>query len=156
VGPDNVVYQITEGGLYAINPDNTIKWSLTPIGTGGRSAPAISPDGKKIYYLSKGFSPGLKALNTLDGSQIWDYSINSFSYSSVAVDNEGTIYFGSTLNASLHALNPDGTIKWIYTHPNSSSIGIEAPPAIGTDGTLTIYESYTKPGSNFLKPRLEK
>jgi outer membrane protein assembly factor BamB len=136
VGPDNVVYQITESGLYAINPDNTIKWSFTPLGAGGRSAPALSPDGKQIYCLMKGFSPGLKALKTQDGSQIWDYGVNSFSYSSIAVGEDGTIYFGTTLPASIYALNPDSTLKWKYTHPNSSLIGIEAPPAIGPDGSV--------------------
>ena len=44
-----------------------------------------------------------------------------------AIGNNGTIYFG-TING-LIALNPNGTLKWIYTTPDSSFT--QSPPSIG-------------------------
>jgi outer membrane protein assembly factor BamB len=138
VGSDSIVYQITENalindGLKAIKPDGSLKWTSSCT---GRAAAALSPNGAQIYATSSIFGD-VVALNTQNGSQIWKYEFpGDLSYSSLAVDDNGIIYFGTRSPASLYALNPDGILKWKYTHPNSDYIGIEAPPAIGPDGSV--------------------
>ena len=144
VGPDNTIYQITENSLYAINPDGTLKWNTEFWDeVHGRLAPALSPDGSRIYapVMLSGGLYALLALDTDDGTPSWHFQLgpwgqSSMSYSSLAVDAAGVIYVGTTLPATLFAINPNGTLKWSYTHPNSESIGIEAPPAVGPDGSV--------------------
>ena len=135
IGPDHTIYQITEHYLFAWRPNNTLKWQAN---VSGRLAPALSPDGDRIYSPTSIFG-GITALNTSDGSTAWSYTYpggEDASYSSLAVDDSGTIYIGTRLPATLYALNPNGTLKWSYTYPDSESIGIEAPPAIGPDGSV--------------------
>jgi len=135
IGPDHTIYQITENYLFAFKPDGTVKWKAA---VSGRLAPALSPDGTRIYAPTSIFE-GITALNAADGSTAWVYSYPGYqdaSYSSLAVDGNGTIYIGTRLPATLYALHPNGNLKWAYTYPNSSLIGIEAPPAIGPDGSV--------------------
>jgi outer membrane protein assembly factor BamB len=48
---------------------------------------------------------------------------------------DGTVYFPSSTN-QLFALNPDGTLKWVFTGHGDYPIG--SAPAIGKDGTIYI------------------
>lgn len=133
IGPDHTIYQITEHYLFALRPDGTQKWRAN---VSGRLAPAVSPDGTTIYASTSIFGD-ITALNTADGSAAWTYAYpGDASYSSLAVDDDGTIYIGTRLPASVYALNPNGTLKWSFTYPDSSLIGIEAPPAVGPDGSV--------------------
>jgi outer membrane protein assembly factor BamB len=66
----------------------------------------------------------------------WTYEIKSFSVSSPAIDNNGTIYIGSNWEHCLLAINPNGTEKWSATISNTDS-----SPAIGEDGTIYIGDS---------------
>jgi len=140
VGPDNTVYQVTEQAVYAINPDGTLKWN-TSFGAfdAGRLAAALSPDASRLYAPVQGPEGGVIALDTADGSLEWTFMLapsQHMSYSSLAVDAQGIIYFGTTGPATLYAVTPNGTLKWSYTHPDSQAIGIEAAPAIGPDGSV--------------------
>jgi outer membrane protein assembly factor BamB len=51
--------------------------------------------------------------------------------SSPSIDVDGTIYFGRE-DGTFHAVNPDGTGKWVYTAGGP----IKSSPAIGADGTI--------------------
>jgi outer membrane protein assembly factor BamB len=137
IGPDHTIYQISEHGLFAINPDGTLKWKADSCW--GRLAAALSPDGTQIYVPNSNLS-GIKAFNTEDGSEAWEFlfpeEYQDISYSSLAVDDSGTIYVATRLPASLYALNPNNTLKWSYTYPDSDDIGIEAAPAVGPDGSV--------------------
>ena len=148
VGPDHTIYQITEFkylqgqgvyvGLFAINPNGTLKWQAP---ASGRLAPALSPDGSRIY-ASSFLTDTIMAIKTEDGSTDWEFPLpidnQDQSYSSLAVDTEGTIYVCTRLPAAVYALNPDGTVKWSYVHPNSISLGIEGPPSVGPDGSVYV------------------
>jgi Bacterial Ig domain/Secretion system C-terminal sorting domain/PQQ-like domain len=129
VGSDSVVYQKTEKTFFAYNPDSTVKW----FGVGaGRAAPALSPDGKTVYTAS---SNTLYALDSDGGEKQWSYAFTGdISYSSLAVDDKGSVYFGSRYPPSVHSVNPDGTLKWKYTYPDG--LGIEGPVAIGPEGNV--------------------
>ena len=146
VGPDNTIYQMTDDSLYAINPDGTLKWNTEFWDdVHGRLAPALSPDGSRIYAPKtlSGGEHAIVALHTDDGTPSWSYQLGPFghsdmSYSSLAVDADGVIYVGTRIPATLYAINPNGTLKWSYTHQNSEYLGIEAPAAVGPDGRVYV------------------
>jgi outer membrane protein assembly factor BamB/chitodextrinase len=71
-------------------------------------------------------------LNT-DGTLKWSFQTGNSIYSSPAVDENGTIYFGSWDN-KMYALYPNGTMKWSF----STSDKIYSPPTIGVDGTIFL------------------
>ena len=62
----------------------------------------------------------------------WSYT-GSFARSSPATGADGTVYLGSIDN-KLHAINPNGTLKWSYT----TGAVITSSPAIGADGTVYV------------------
>ena len=53
---------------------------------------------------------------------------------------DGTIYFGDAdLGAHLHALNPDGTTKWLTSlDPNAGYHGFQSASLLGYDGNLYV------------------
>jgi outer membrane protein assembly factor BamB len=140
VGPDGTVYQVSDGGTYAINPDGSEKWAVSR--AYGRGAAALSPGGARVYvpcYVDAASKHGIAALNTNDGGVLWTYPFldgGRTQYCSLAVGADGVIYVATILPASLHAIRPDGTAKWVYTHPNSENIGIEGLPAVSPAGNV--------------------
>ena len=135
VGPDGTVYQPSEGALYAIHPDGTLKWSFPTSST--RSAPALSPDGGVIYVYSGGFASSLHALDTASGTELWGFPIGTVSYASVTVGADGTIVIGD-VGGRLFGIRPDGTEKWRWQDDPTSSCGIEAPAAIDALGRIYL------------------
>ena len=70
------------------------------------------------------------------GDSVFSSSITS----SPAVGSDGTIYFGvkilsSTPNGRVQAINPNGTVKWIFEVPTH---WVESSPAVGSDGTVYV------------------
>jgi outer membrane protein assembly factor BamB len=165
IGSDGTIYYggLNVSYLYALNPDGTLKWKFE---TGGSriSPPAIGPDGT-IYMGSSSLSlvptfvPGavsvmtyrygyLHALNP-DGTLKWNIKIGGPIRSSPAIGADGTIYVGagnvvgglvgSLLECGyLHALNPDGTLKWKFETLGS----VDLSPAIGADGTIYVEDDF--------------
>ena len=71
----------------------------------------VGPDGTVYFNDSSGF---LYAL-TRDGALKWVYSGHgSGSQGPTVVGPDGTIYFGTASLSAIHAVNPDGTRKWIF------------------------------------------
>jgi outer membrane protein assembly factor BamB len=125
-------------GLYAINPNGTLKW-LFRHDNGGSSSPAIAKDGT-IYasgYISiepkKDIGNGkLYALNP-NGTVKWEFTFEEWQESHPTIAKDGTIYIGSK-EGKIYAINPDGTKKWDF----QTGGGVSAVPAIGPDGTIYI------------------
>jgi outer membrane protein assembly factor BamB len=108
VGPDGVVY--TGGdGIYAINPDGTLRWRFQ---TGGHvaSAPAVLADGTVVAGSQDDTIYGIAP----DGTKRWDFRAGGDVESAPAVGDDGTIYVGSD-DRKLYALNGDGTLRWAFT-----------------------------------------
>jgi outer membrane protein assembly factor BamB len=124
---NGIVYVATgEGVLYAITPDQTIKWSVRfPIEI--RSSPAIGDDGtiyfgcrdRKFYAVSS------------EGKIKWSFKTGGWVDSSPAIATNGTLYFGSW-DKNFYALNPDGTRRWEF----ATGAEVESSPAIGAEGTI--------------------
>jgi outer membrane protein assembly factor BamB len=107
LGPDGVIY--TGGdGIYAINPDGTLRWRFQ---TGGHvsSAPAVLADGTVVAGSQDDVVYGLAP----DGTKRWDFRAGGDVESAPAVGDDGTIYFGSD-DRKIYALNPDGTLRWAF------------------------------------------
>ena len=99
VGPDGVIY--TGGdGIYAINPDGTLRWHFV---TGGHvsSAPAVLPDGTVVA----GCQDDLVYAIAPNGQKRWDFRAGADVEAAPAIGDDGTIYVGSD-DDKLYALAP--------------------------------------------------
>lgn len=149
VGPDGTIYMPSENGLFAINPDGTLKWQKWTgafAATITRGAPAVAADGTAVYVWKANFLNGgrLYALNPGDGSVLWSVSVGDVSYGSPTVGPDGTIYIAGfvgkpsgTQYGDVFAINPDGTLKWAWRAP-SANCGFETSAALAPDGK-TLY-----------------
>jgi len=146
----NIYVQVSGGSIYAISPDGTQKWSFSCEGDG--MGITIGPDG--TLYVAH--SPGLIALNP-NGTEKWRFCREYILYNGgamrhkkgfpqPAIGQDGTIYivFPGAVGmvdcviGSIHALNPDGSVKWekgIWTYGLS-------PPSVGADGTIYVAGTY--------------
>jgi outer membrane protein assembly factor BamB len=118
--------------------NDTIIMSYTWLTPGTYSVMAQAKD---VYEMTSDWSEGFPVAITNLGTLKWRYHTSDFREikSSPAIGSDGTIYFGS-LNDTLYALNPDGTLKWNY----STNGDIYSSPAIGSDGTVYFgsYDNY--------------
>jgi outer membrane protein assembly factor BamB len=108
VGPDGVVY--TGGdGIYAINPDGTLRWRFQ---TGGHvaSAPAVLGDGTVVAGSQDDLVYGIAP----DGTKRWDFRTGGDVDSAPSVGDDGTIYVGSD-DRKVYALGGDGSLRWAFT-----------------------------------------
>ena len=73
------------------------------------------------------------------GFEIWKYKTQNAADCSPAIDNDGTIYIGST---ELYAVYPNGTLKWKYDIPYHIET---ATPAIDENGIVYIGTIWAMP-----------
>jgi outer membrane protein assembly factor BamB len=127
----------TDWSLFNSTGD-TITMSNTWITPGTYSVKAQAKD---VYDMTSDWSEGLPVMITNLGTLKWRYFTSDYReiISSPAIGSDGTIYFGS-LNDTLYALNPNGTLKWSY----STNRDIYSSPAISSDGTIYFgsYDNY--------------
>ncbi|AKB37164.1 cell surface protein [Methanosarcina siciliae C2J] len=152
IGSDGTIY-IGSGddNLYALNPDGTLKWSYTT-GDQIRNSAAIGSDGT-IYFGS--LDHNLYALNP-DGTLKWTYNtkdnrittpatgsddvyiIDYYEiYASPSIGSDGTIYIGDN-GGTLHAINPDGTLKWNTRIENRDDHLYGSAPVIDANGNIYV------------------
>jgi len=144
VAPDGTIYVgSTDNGLYALNPDGTVKWRYVT-GDWITASPAIGSDGT-VYVGSA--DRQLYAINP-NGTLKWVYPTKVIFTSSPALGTDGTIYAaGTDLDKTLvcnptlsgqlstfYALNPTGTLKWSITLVGA----VNSSPVIASDGTIYI------------------
>lgn len=150
VAPDGTIIVPTYmDGLFAINPNGSLKWTLPyTSGTTVPMAPALSPDGATVYYLDETNAGGdqVRAATVASGTAGWSVPLLPWpahdSYSSLAVDAAGTVYFadigGTANNGHVWAINPNGTVKWMWASTYGSNVGIEAPVGVDTAGNVVF------------------
>lgn len=152
-GADGTVYAGSyDQKLYAYKPDGTVDWSFVAEGS-IVSSPQIGDDG--TIYFGSGVRDGAPALmgfpvpvtsNTFyalnpDGSKKWEFKTldgdaNSKIYSTPALAQDGTIFFGSrAADSRVYALDQSGNLKW-----NIQKTGQEilSSPALSSDES-TLY-----------------
>lgn len=111
--------------IFYLAPDGTLQWSTSFRGR-AELAPAIAPDGTILI----GTDFGVEALNP-NGTSKWRFINNYQVDSSIAVGDDGTVYFGSR-DSNVYALHPNGTLKWNFETGNY----VKAAPAVGADGRV--------------------
>ena len=112
-----IVSSTGSGKIYALAPDGTQKWVLTPQ-SGINSDMVAGPDGT-LYVLS---SDGLDAYKP-DGTFKWELG-NLTAPWTPRVGSDGTIYIGTY--TGIVAVNPDGTVKWRGGPSEAGEIAIGA------------------------------
>ncbi len=153
IGKDGTIYINTNDGvLQAYTPKGKLKWKFATPGIvmDVPSSPAIAQDGT-IYFGGRAEYEGkggyFYAVNP-NGMLKWQYFAGC-AQTAPTIDGDGTIYFGSDSCGSIHALNPDGSEKWVSETPFDY---VRATPVIGADGTLYagLLGSYFYPDSGGL------
>ena len=139
IGTDGTIYVgSSDGGLYAVNPDGTIRWTFKT-NASVLSSPAVGSDGT-IYVGSD--DRKFYAVNP-DGSQKWFFAQASQAISSSpAISSSGTLYVGSE-DSKLYAVTSDGntaTGQW----PFFANGPITASPAVFSDGTIYFGTEFGK------------
>jgi hypothetical protein len=67
------------------------------------------------------------------GKTNWMFAMSNVTYSSAAIDNDGTIYIGSD-DGNLYALDRNGNRKWKF----KTGTYVESSPGLAADGTIYI------------------
>jgi outer membrane protein assembly factor BamB len=131
VAPDGtiVVGTLSDGPLYALLPDGTIRWSS---GADRYSSPAVGPDGTVFAMQVDTYSTHVDAFDPLEGFEKYrvqglGFEGNYFDFPVLGAD--GSVY---VVASGLFALGATGARRW--SHPAAS----ERPPAVGADGTLYV------------------
>lgn len=105
----------------------------------------FSMDGNTIYLPSAGSTGDVTAFDALSGTVKWTASIPKTTYGGgVAVGADGTLYQGAR-NATLYAINSDGSQKWTYA-TGASNKNLDCFPAVTSDGKIV----YILDGDNVL------
>jgi outer membrane protein assembly factor BamB len=117
----------TDGILYAINANGTLKWSYPDIDH--RDLGLIGNDG--TVYARSSNDENLYAIND-DGTLKWSYNVGeTFSSPYLTKVGDSIIYMGS--DDTLLAINDDGTLRW-----SSSGFSNAVVASIGDDGTVYV------------------
>ena len=142
IGADGTVYVGSyDGFLYALDPAEVpqhqrVIWSYDA-GDWIGSSPALTPQVNATPpTLFIGSRDGLlHAVNAETGQQIWTFDAGQGGvYSSPAVGDDGTVYFGS-YDQRIYAISPDGSQQWRF---ETGLGGVFSSPAIGADGTVYV------------------
>jgi outer membrane protein assembly factor BamB len=123
--------------FYAINSNGTLKWKYDTDCVYLFTSPVIGDNGI-IYFASFKSSSSDNAgyIHALypNGTLKWKYKTERFVYSSPAIGQDGTIYFGDH-SRHLYALFPNGTLRWKV---KIAEDWITGSPSIAEDGTIYI------------------
>jgi len=131
IGDDGTIYfGDKEGYFHAINSDGSLKWKYKAdlgIGSFGYS-PAIAEDGT-IFFNTVYFGH-LYALNP-DGSEKWYNFLDRDVDTSITLDDDGVLYFGSEESLQARYQN-NGTLKWSFPVGHL----VHSTPAIDENGII--------------------
>jgi len=124
--------QHTGHGSYSTSENIGLElWRIRGNESGDVWSSAVIDDRNIIYFTTIGSDSALYAIYQ-NGSIRWRYPADGRIWCTPALAEDGTIYFGTWSSSYFHALNPNGTLKWLFgTGPSNS-------PAIAEDGTIYV------------------
>jgi large repetitive protein len=135
IGPDGTIYIGTNNSnMYAINPDGSQKWLFEAERelAGIWSAACISPDGSTLYFgANKG---GVYALNAANGARKWQFPVYGSIYASPALDRQGLLYVGTTIE-HVYAID---TAAGEAIADYDAGQQVWSAPSVRPDGTLVV------------------
>jgi len=131
IAQNGVIYIGANKDMCAIDPNGTILWRYTT-GDAIKASPAIANNGT-IYIVSH--DGCIYAFYPLNGTLKWKLNLGGFvyCYSSPAIDDNGTIYYGTKYE--FYSINPNGTVKCKYPANWHCYYG---GPVISSDGTIYV------------------
>jgi outer membrane protein assembly factor BamB len=135
IGADGTRYVGNENGwLFAVRPDDSIKWQFGD-GTSGMTATAALGNDGSIYC--GGEDQRISKLVDLGPTRTvaWSYGLRQWLTSSPAIGPDGTIYCCDELGY-VYALAADGTLRWDFRA--ADTLGISSSPAVSADGTVYV------------------
>jgi outer membrane protein assembly factor BamB len=139
IGADGIIYIGCSLDILAIKPDGNLFWKYR-VGEDVLLSPAIGQDGT-IYV--RGRMNFLVALNP-DGTEKWTINLGSslsHTYMSPSIGPDGTIYTFGLMDdgpTTLYAINPNGSVKWVFGDIQFNDETIRMTPSIGQDGTIYL------------------
>ena len=142
--PEHLAYEASSGADLLVKErlatTGTVAWRFEMLANYVSHRADIARDGTVYVNDSSGFLYALTPTGTLK----WMYDgEGGGSQGPTVVGRNGTIYFGvAGVNSAIHAVNPDGTRKWIFPAPASQ--GPIGGPGIGPDGN--VYAVFDIPG----------
>ena len=107
IGPDGAIYVLGRG-LFAINPDGSIRWHFHTSTSGYRTTPILGADGN--VYVGSG--RGVTALDAR-GRLLWDYQPGGDVVSDVRVRTSPAIGVDGTIIAAASSRSDGGTVHGI-------------------------------------------
>ena len=124
IGSDGIIYVgSTNGNVNALYSNGTVKWTSTLQSSVG----GLAIGNNETLYVTT--SSALYALNSGNGTILWECTASTGSDFYPIIGSDGTIYTKSSDGVS--AINADKTSKWNFT-TYGGVIGL----AIGSDGTI--------------------
>ena len=140
MGPDGTIYMGTHNGLYAVNPDGTIKWTFVGVLAQVNSTPAVDSDGT-IYVGIGGYLYAIAP----DGTERWKQATGWHIISPPTIAMDGMIYVGDR-DGHVYAIDPhaaDPADRLVWKSAYIGSVEYNAP-AISLDGG-TVYITSRNP-----------
>ncbi|SMC08472.1 PQQ-binding-like beta-propeller repeat protein [Nitratiruptor tergarcus] len=134
IDQDGVIYFGADEYLFAYYPNGILKWKVKLEESRQKYSPVIGKDG--TIYINSHFDY-IYAISK-KGDILWKLKVNEFPdmQMSMGIGNDGTLYIGtSNIIHNLYAINPNGTIKWIFPFDDATR---HSSPAIAQDGTIYI------------------
>ena len=127
IAEDGTIFIGANKLMCAVHPNGTLLWQYAT-GDAIKASPAIGCDGTVYVASHDGY---FYAFYPLNGTIKWKVKVASglSCYSSPAIDDNGTIYYGTRYN--LYAIAPNGTILW-----ERGGGCYYGGPVIGHDGTI--------------------
>jgi outer membrane protein assembly factor BamB len=121
-------------------------WTF-PVGGQVWGSAMVSPYDGAVVFADFGLgSPSFVYSLAPDGSEQWRYPIDSYSNGIPSIGPDGSIYIGTYAatfggSAKLHAIQPDGTPKWVWAS-GTQNANIQASPALINGGDTVIFGVY--------------
>ncbi|MDC0675376.1 outer membrane protein assembly factor BamB family protein [Nannocystis radixulma] len=136
-------------------PDGKVAWRFKVDGMAINHRAGIGPDGTVVTVDMLGFVYAIGEDGLLrwihDGPRRAGYEHGSGYEGPVAVGADGSSYIGIEPlgpDLQLHAVNPDGTLRWVLNKPWANTV---SGPAIGPEGD--VYWAVTEPGGGMQRIR---
>lgn len=127
IDSNGIIYLGAPTKIRAIKPDGTVKWHKNYTNIQG---PALSPDGKTLYFAGDKKVWAVKAKN---GDKKWKYSMDNSTLFGPTIGPDGVIYQGSW-DSYLYAINPSGELKWKF----QTAGAISYPATVNEGGTIFL------------------
>lgn len=134
VADNGVIHFATQGNLFALNPNGTLRWKLKLPSPVYFSSPANAADGTVYVVLEDASLVAVSASGTIQ----WTVQTSSKYPSSPVIASDGTVYFGTHDN--LYAVSREGSVLWKRKQYVVDLAIIQGALIVTGPGLLTVFQ----------------